>query len=1105
MRNVKRLAMVILTMGAVPIFAQQTPWPPDITVNPANPTTDESVTLSFSDVWPDSCVPISGTISYQYNIESDDDAIYVTIRTPSYFTCNAQTTAWQGEVTVPPLNLGCYDVYVALEDSYHTDRPFTKVATFCVQEASGGSDVPWPPGVTVSPQDPTTNDPIMLSFFDVWPDSCVPSPDSISYRYNVEVDKDAIYVTIRTPSYFTCLDQTTSWRQKLEVRPLNLGCYDVHVALEDAYHADQPFTKVATFCVREGSGGPDVPWPPNVTVRPGNPAVNQSVTLTFSDTWSESCVPVPSTISHDYNIEQTDDVIRVTIRTPSYITCLDQATSWQQEITVGPLRLKCYDVYVALEDVYHADQPFTKVASFCAGDNSGGSAVPWPPALTISPQGPTVEEGEPLTLTFSGSWPDGCVPTSETVTYQYEGNAVYVKIAAPLYITCPKRETSWQQQITLKPPAPGSYDVYVELADSLHGGQPPTKVTTFQVTAVGSGTDCWPLYVLTRSGIRTVSATGAHKLLIDEHKNSRAIEIRDRMLYATADTRGADIWAYDLQGQYLKTIGPPPEAKDYLTFVALPEDRFALLDNLNDKVFIIDDGGSLLATVPIRPYPDNSAQSVDGVVVGDRLILSEDGYGHILQIDLTTYQLTIFKDLSDLPDVFLGAIAYADGTYYICTDRSLYSFTATGSPVKVAEVPEKNITGIVVFDASAYVTVNFSGRIYEVDLGSGAVRLLSGELNYPLDLECAEDTAGAEYFELCLPDSMWVPDQDTACWTFTEPVKTSLPPQPTWAPWDAVVTGIDYKLLVGPGIYCADYEVSLDGGPQDLNPGVMLYDNLGGQTDMGYDDDDENDRDIELDWRHTNAFNGQSVHQNWTVCVADTAQGDAGTVTELCLRIYWEIPEDGTCCGVKPGDRVVLLTDNPRSAFGLVAGTKGTVLCCDGDDPDLPIFVRWDNWSFGRNSDEHCDTPPLSYTPYSGWWVACQDIALAEGGGGRPGGGGGGLGSSGSSGPDLVFCLGGQCVSLGVDPSVPASSNTYIGSTTVEIEINFRAMFTATATATSAAGGTWTAWLDPAILGPGTVTTALWVRGENLNLAALPAGSEDIQVAQVQVYAAPAP
>ncbi len=490
------------------------------------------------------------------------------------------------------------------------------------------------------------------------------------------------------------------------------------------------------------------------------------------------------------------------------------------------------------------------------------------------------------------------------------------------------------------------------------------------------------LYVLTQSGILAVSTAGTPRMLIDAHYDSYAIEVRDNTLYTTSKTHGGDIVAYDLQGHYLKTIPTPSQAQDYLTCVALPGERFALLDNANDKVFFIDDEGHLLATAKLRPVKDGSAQNVDGVVVGNRLIVSEDGSERVMAIDLTTYEISVFKDLSASLNSLL-AITYASGKYYICGPQAVYSFTTEpGSLEKVAEIADYNITGIVVLGDTAYITVNFAGKIYKVDLMSGITTEITTDLDYPLDIECAVETG---CFEVCMPVSqMSVPDHDLACWTFREPWFMSLPPKPTWAPEGAVVTKVQYKLAIrGASLRCSDYEVSLDNDPCDTNPGVVVYDNLGGFTDGGYDDDPETDRDIELDWRETHAFDGQSVHQDWTVCVADTVWAYSGYVTDLCLRICWEVKEAaGTCCGFAPGDRVVLLTDNPDGAVGLPAGTEGTVICCDSDNPLAPVFVSWDGWTNGYNKDQHCDAAPLPYTPYSGWWVGCDDVEAATNGGG---------------------------------------------------------------------------------------------------------------------------
>lgn len=403
------------------------------------------------------------------------------------------------------------------------------------------------------------------------------------------------------------------------------------------------------------------------------------------------------------------------------------------------------------------------------------------------------------------------------------------------------------------------------------------------------------LHVLTRSGIVEVALTGAQQMLLDGHEQSRDLEILNGELYVTDKSRGGNIVVYDLQGNYRKTIPVPSQASEYLKFVALPEEQFALLDNTNDRVFFIDDRGNLLGTASIQD-PRGSLQHLDGVVAGNRLIVSHDGQQHVLQIDLTTYEVSLFKDLSSLSDR-LGPIAHADGEYYICGPRAIYAFSESDSAVQVAEIPEGNITGITVIDDLAYLSVNFTGEIYEVDLRSGTASVLVSGLDYPVDLEYGADlesTAEMNCFELWMPvRELPVPDGDTACWTFVEPWFMSLPPKPGWAPEDALVAQMEYKLAVrGPHLRCRDYEIYLDNDPHDSDPGVLLYDNWGGLTDGGHDDDLEDDGDLELGWTSTHVFDGQSVHQDWTVCVSDTVSGYSGHMAELCLRICYEVGAD---------------------------------------------------------------------------------------------------------------------------------------------------------------------------------------------------------------------
>ena len=104
---------------------------------------------------------------------------------------------------------------------------------------------------------------------------------------------------------------------------------------------------------------------------------------------------------------------------------------------------------------------------------------------------------------------------------------------------------------------------------------------------------------------------------------------------------------------------------------------------------------------------------------------------------------------------------------------------------------------------------------------------------------------------------------------------------------------------------------------------------------------------------------------------------------------------------------------------------------------------------------------------------------------------------------DLTVSVGDGYITLHPDPSASSSSNTFIASVDVDIELNFQGRLRVTAVSTSPAGGKWTASVVPEIIGPGPATVTLTIKGENLNLAALPTGAPSVQVAQVEFFVTP--
>jgi len=244
-----------------------------------------------------------------------------------------------------------------------------------------------------------------------------------------------------------------------------------------------------------------------------------------------------------------------------------------------------------------------------------------------------------------------------------------------------------------------------------------------------SADDGFNLVISTDDGVIIVDQNGTEVGSIPENG---AVEIYENRIFIV---RFDTILEYDEDGTLHNTILLPEEVVYKSGFAVLPGLQFALFDNTNDKIYVIDSDGTYLTTVNIHPEPDSGLQNTDGVVTGNRLILSENGNMQILAIDLTSYETTILKSFPFLSG-WLGAIDYSKGVFYVCQMRNVLSFREDrlGKTV-VATVPEGNISGIVVDDSVAYVTANHAGILYRVTLSTGAVEELITGLRNPEDIE----------------------------------------------------------------------------------------------------------------------------------------------------------------------------------------------------------------------------------------------------------------------------------------------------------------------------------------------------------------------------------
>ena len=238
--------------------------------------------------------------------------------------------------------------------------------------------------------------------------------------------------------------------------------------------------------------------------------------------------------------------------------------------------------------------------------------------------------------------------------------------------------------------------------------------------------------------VNYVVSTRAGSWLIDPFGNKetfisvdRPIEVYDDHVYFL---HWGYIRAYDEFRNCTNHINIHYQAPYYLDFVILPDMNFALLDNQNDQIYFIDSQGNYLGTANILDTPDNLWQNTDGIIAEGCLILSDNGYNQILKVDLNSYEVDIFKDLSHLFG-WIGAIDHVNGLYYLCQNMKIYVFLDGHEELLITSLPEENISGIVVNGKYAYVTVNFAGKIYRVDITTGEYGVFVENLDSPDDIE----------------------------------------------------------------------------------------------------------------------------------------------------------------------------------------------------------------------------------------------------------------------------------------------------------------------------------------------------------------------------------
>jgi hypothetical protein len=252
-------------------------------------------------------------------------------------------------------------------------------------------------------------------------------------------------------------------------------------------------------------------------------------------------------------------------------------------------------------------------------------------------------------------------------------------------------------------------------------GQGHTSMDSVEIEVRG-GT----LLTKTRAGLVAVGMDGSSFVLYNAFVEVEVLA--SRIFVGPSSVR-----ELDYTGAVIDELGRPAEVTRVSSFTMLPDGGIAFTENWTDSVYFASSEGDFIDAVQL-PEASSVNQFTIGLVVGDDLIISETGSYKLARIDLTTHDVSIFKDLSHL-GAWLGDLEYLDGKYYLTQWESLHEFTATGEAYEIAHFEDGSILGVAVLGTSAFVSSRNDGRIYRIDIPTGAVEVFTEGLDEPREIE----------------------------------------------------------------------------------------------------------------------------------------------------------------------------------------------------------------------------------------------------------------------------------------------------------------------------------------------------------------------------------
>ncbi len=267
------------------------------------------------------------------------------------------------------------------------------------------------------------------------------------------------------------------------------------------------------------------------------------------------------------------------------------------------------------------------------------------------------------------------------------------------------------------PDSVGCFPVVLTVTD----GSGAVASGTVEIEVIG-GT----LLIKTRNGLMAVDLYGesfpfAEQIGWVEVFGTRIFVARRNIAELNHDGELIGLWALP---------GPIPFSTG---FVALADEVFVHLNNEYDRVYFMEEYGLIVIPVDMPEASPDELQNMRGVVVDNRLLISETGTGKLAAFDIDAHSATVWRDLHGMGA--LGDIDHVAGVYYLSQANTLYRFNEGGGIAAVATVGDADITGVAVVGNSAYLVAASSGRLYRVQIDTGQVLVMLEGLSYPQDIE----------------------------------------------------------------------------------------------------------------------------------------------------------------------------------------------------------------------------------------------------------------------------------------------------------------------------------------------------------------------------------